>query len=383
MNILVTVNSYYPKLDGVQAVTDYLTKGLAARGHQITIVTPISGNLTKEEGYGDIKILRVDIHTKFCIYHGDRKAYRKFIIGLSKKNDVMINVCTQNALTDLLFPVLDQIKCKKVLHIHGINKFSWDKADFADLKHFSYKIWKNFRWGCLYKFNGNAIKQYDAVLQLHKFDSGYSFFEKHYGVKSHILENACDRRFGEIENVQKEKYCVSVANYTVRKNQEFLIKAFYQAAIPNDWKLVLIGGEKNAYYEKLEQLARNLEQQYGHRNIEMYVGVSRDRTIDLVKRASIYLLGSTWEAFSISIIEAMAAADPFISTNTGVTRFMPGGVVIEDTAGMAYWIENFIKDKDIRGSYGKAGHDYYEKHLTTQSKVDDLNELLMGLVHGR
>lgn len=167
MNILVTVNSFYPKLDGVQAVTDYLANGLTSKGHNITVVTPISEGLAREEEHNAIKIIRVDIHTKLCIYHGDRKKYMNLIIKLSKQNDVMINICTQNALTDLLFPVLDQIKCKKVLHIHGINKFSWDKADFADLKHFSYKIWKNFRWGCLYKFNGNAIKQYQASLVPH------------------------------------------------------------------------------------------------------------------------------------------------------------------------------------------------------------------------
>ena len=146
MRILVTVNTYYPMLDGVQAVTDYLTTGLAQRGHQITVVTPMSPGLPTKEIYKDITIIRVNVYTKYALYHGNRDDYRNLIIKLSKKNDVMINVCTQNALTDLLFPVLNQISCKKVLHIHGINDFKWRKSDFMDWKHFAYKIWKNFQW---------------------------------------------------------------------------------------------------------------------------------------------------------------------------------------------------------------------------------------------
>lgn len=379
MKILVTVNTYYPKMDGVQAVTDYLTTGLAQKGHQITVVTTMSPGSPVEEIYKGIKIIRVNVYTKYALYHGDKKAYRNLIIRLSKENDVMINVCTQQALTDLLLPILDQIPCKKVLHIHGINDFKWRKSDFMDWKHFAYKVWKNFQWWKLYQFNGEAIKKYDAVLQLHRFDSGYIFFKKKYGIKSYILENACDKQFGELNNVQKEKYCVSVANYCIRKNQAFLLRAYYQANLPEDWKLVLIGSEKNAYYNELIQLSHELEKIYGYRNIEFKTNISRKETIELVKHASIYLLGSTWEAFSISIIESMAAAVPFISTNTGVTRFMPGGVVVNNLESMIYWMEVFAKNESLRKNYGEAGRLYYQGHLTTQSKVDQLEKILLNI----
>lgn len=383
MRILVTVNTYYPMLDGVQAVTDYLTTGLAQRGHQITVVTPMSPGLPTKEIYKDITIIRVNVYTKYALYHGNRDDYRNLIIKLSKKNDVMINVCTQNALTDLLFPVLNQISCKKVLHIHGINDFKWRKSDFMDWKYFAYKIWKNFQWWKLYQFNETAIKKYDAVLQLHRFDPGYIFFKKKYGIKSYILENACDKRLGEINGIHKGKYCVCVANYIIRKNQAFLIKAFYRAKLSSDWKLVLIGSEKNEYYNELIELSQKLEEKYGHRDIELKAGVSREETIDLVKRASIYLLGSTWEAFSISIIESMAAAVPFISTNTGITRFMPGGVVVDTVEGMSYWIELFAAHEEIRKYYGNAGHDYYQKHLTTKNKVDELEHILERIANNQ
>lgn len=379
MKILVTVNTYYPKLDGVQAVTDYLTTGLVQKGHEITVVTTMSPGLPAEEIYKGIRIIRVNIYTRYACYYGDKNAYRKLILELTKQNDVMINVCTQQALTDLLFPILDEIPCKKVLHIHGINDFKWRKSDFVDLKHFVYKIWKNFRWWKLYQFNADAIKKYDAVLQLHRFDPGYIFFKKKYGIKSYILENACDEQFGDLSKINKEKYCICIANYTIRKNQAFLLKAFYQAKIPKDWKLILVGSEKNAYYDSLVELTHKLERLYGYHNIEIKTSVSRKETIELVKNASIYLLGSTWEAFSISIIESMASAVPFISTNTGVTRFMPGGVIVDSVESMSYWIELFVEHEELCQYYGNAGHEYYHYHLTTKSKINTLNNILNNI----
>lgn len=379
MKILVTVNTYYPKLDGVQAVTDYLTTGLVQKGYEITVVTTMSPGLPAEEIYKGIRIIRVNIYTRYACYYGDKNAYRKLILKLTKQNDVMINVCTQQALTDLLFPILDEIPCKKVLHIHGINDFKWRKSDFVDLKHFAYKIWKNFQWWKLYQFNADAIKKYDAVLQLHRFDPGYIFFKKKYGIKSYILENACDEQFGNLSKINKEKYCICIANYTIRKNQAFLLKAFYQAKIPKDWKLILIGSEKNAYYDSLVELSHKLERLYGYHNIEIKTSISRKETIELVKNASIYLLGSTWEAFSISIIESMASAVPFISTNTGVTRFMPRGVIVDSVESMSYWIELFVEHEELRQYYGNAGHEYYHYHLNTKSKIDTLDNILNNI----
>ena len=375
----MTVNTFYPKLDGVQAVTDYLTTGLAKKGHQITVITTMSPGLPKEEFYKGIKIIRVNVYTKYALYHGDKVAYRKLILSLSKKHDVMINVCTQQALTDLLFPILNQIHCKKVLHIHGINDFKWSKSDFMDWKHFFYKIWKIFRWWKLYKFNGKAIKKYDAVLQLHRLDPGYMFFKKTYGIQSYILENACDYRFGELSNINKEKYCICVANYDSQKNHEFVLKAFYNANISKEWKMIFIGSRETNYYKYLIKESKILAQKYGERKVEFLTGVTRNKTIDLVKKASVYLFGSNAEKFSVSIVEAMAANVPFISTDVGVTKYLPGGIIVDTIEMMSYWLEIFTNHPLIAEHYGNSGHIYYLQHLTTQGKVDELNEILESI----
>ena len=382
MNILVTVNTFYPKLDGVQGVTEYLTLGLISKGYEVTLVTTKVDGCPSEEIYKGIKIIRTEVYTKYALYHGDKTKYQNLILKLAEDKDVLINICTQNALTDYLLPIIDRIKCKKILNLHGMHNFEWEKSDFMDFKHFAYKVWRNIRWSYLYKKNKNSFRKYDAVLQLHKFDSANIFFEKKYGIESYILENACNSELSicNLGNSCKEKICICVANYTERKNQEFILRAFYNAKINNDWKLVFIGGRKNTYYEKLIELNENLSNTNKNRNVEFLVGLSRKDTIELIKKSSIYLMGSTWEAFSISIIEAMAASVAFISTNTGVTRYMPGGVVVENEEAMTYWIENFANHDIIRENYGAAGNEYYSNRLTISHKVDELDWILHKVV---
>lgn len=382
MKILVTVNTFYPKIDGVQTVTEYLVMGLIAKGHSVTVVTTNAEGSPEEELYNGIRILRTNVYTKYALYHGNKKKYQNMIKELANEHDIMINICTQNALTDYLLPILNEIDCKKILHLHGMHNFVWEKNDFLDIKHFMYKLWRNIRWGMLYKINKNKFKHYNAVLQLHRFDSANVYFKKKYNISSIILENACNAEFSieTRKNIIKEKICICVANYTERKNQEFVLRAFYNTKITDDWKLVFIGGNMNSYYNKLVELNKQLIRTNGKRNVEFLTGLSRAYTIELVKKSSIYLMGSTWEAFSISIIEAMASATPFISTDTGVTRYLPGGVVIENEEDMTYWIEIFANNKEIRNHYGNAGSEYYLKNLTINCKVNELNKVINDVV---
>lgn len=374
MNILITVSTFFPRKDGVQAVTEYLSLGLLSRGHSVTIVTSSVPGQKSIDDYMGIKIIRVDVTTKYALYFGNKKKYQDLIIDLSSDFDVLINVCTQNALTDYLYPVLDQIKCKKILHMHGMNDFHWALFDFSSPKAFIYKLWKTIRWGVFY--HTRDFKKYDRIIQLHQFDDGYKYFAKHYGINCDILENAAqDAFYSHDVKAKNDLYAICVANYTERKNQKFILESFYKAA-SDSLKLVFIGSRDNDYLKSLKSLNAELSAKYGSKKVEFLVDVDRDRTIELVKGSSLYLLGSTWEAFPISIIEAMAAGVPFISTNVGIARYLPGGVIVKSADEMSYWIEVFEKYPDIASLYGTIGRDYYISNLRISDKVDALEVII-------
>ena len=379
MKILVTVSTFYPQKDGVQAVTEYLTKGLAGKGHEITIVTSQVKGSPEEENFMGMKIIRVPVYTKYALHFGNKKKYRQLILKLAKDADILINVCTQTALTDLLYPVLPQIKCKKVLHMHGMYDFNWHKTDLNSFKAFAYKIWRHIRWGWLYFVNKQKFKQYDRILQLHRFDDGYIFFKKHYGIESVVLENAADSKFYCHDINNKKPYAICVSNYIPRKNQEFILESFYKSKAGKDMELILIGSQETSYYKYLQNLNNSLQQKYGPRKVQLLTGINREQTIEYVKNSAVYLMGSTWEAFSISLIEAMAAGTVFISTDVGVARYLPGGVICQNRDDMAYWLDVFNENAEVRKALAGAATAYYSKHLTIEAKVNLLENVLKNL----
>lgn len=376
MKILFTVNTYYPLKDGVQLVTEYLAEGLAKRGHQILLLTPNYGSVEKEK-YNGVYINRVNLKTKHTIYHGEKNKYVNMVLMYCKNCDVMVNVCTQNPMTDLLFPILHRITCKKILYMHGMHDFRWKSKNILNLVDIGHKVWNDGRWGYYYKTSQKYFKLYDHIVQLHQFDYAYDFFKNHYDMNCQVIENAAEEDFFVKEKIEKKKCCaICVANYIERKNQELVLRAFYQAKLLVTWEMIFIGSEKNHYYKKLVELNQKLEGQYGKRDVKFLWGISRADTIKYVKRADLYLMGSKWEAFPISIVEAMAAAVPFITTDVGCVRYLPGGVVISEESEMVYWMEILAGNDMSRYMLGQAGFSYAKENLSIQSKVNRLERLL-------
>ena len=72
---------------------------------------------------------------------GEKKEFQELLLEKCKNADALINVCTQTALTDWSFPVLNKISCKKVLYLHGIIDLKINKNDFTSISTLSHKIW--------------------------------------------------------------------------------------------------------------------------------------------------------------------------------------------------------------------------------------------------
>lgn len=82
-------------------------------GHDVTVVTVKYPGLKEFETHHNVKIIRYNIATKHALYVGDIKGYRRLIEKLCKNADVLINVCTQTATTEVLYPILYKLPCKK------------------------------------------------------------------------------------------------------------------------------------------------------------------------------------------------------------------------------------------------------------------------------
>ena len=384
MNILITVQTYYPKKDGVQMVTQYLAEGLANSGNKVTVITSTHKTLSNYELHNRVEIKRVNLNTKYALYFGDKKQYKKLIIDEANNNDVLINVCTQNAFTDLILKDLKKIKCKKILYLHGMFDFKIHKYDFSSIFNICNKIWKTIRLGYYYKINKKNFKEYDKVINLHQLCDGYDYFIEKYNQKAEIIENAADDRFFETsEEKHTENYFICVANYLQDKNQELCLEAYYKSVSSKNHDMIFIGNRNSKYYYRLLDINKKFEEKYGKRNVKFLTNIDRDKTIEYIKKAKLYLFGSKHEIFPVAIVEAMASGIPYLSTDVGCVRALPGGLICKNSDEMAYLIDLIISDENLKSNLKIIGREYAKKHLRIPEKVNQLNEILNSLLYNK
>lgn len=113
MRILHTFAFYEPSKGGAQEVIKQLSERLAKRGHQMTVATAyLPGRRHLDLNGVDIRQFRISGNAVKGIA-GEIEAYQNFL--LRSEFDVMLNCAAQTWTTDLTFPVLDQIKAKKII----------------------------------------------------------------------------------------------------------------------------------------------------------------------------------------------------------------------------------------------------------------------------
>jgi len=391
MKVLITVQTYYPKKDGVQNVTEYLAEGLVKKGYEVTVITSNKNIKENQEIHNGVIIKRINLNTKGGFYFGDKKLYKNIIKEETQKCDLMINVCTQNAFTDVILKEIDSYKCKKILYLHGMFDFRFSMCDFSSMHSAINKLWKEVRWFFYYVLNGKYFRKYDCVTQLHEKNYANEFFKKMYNIDSKIIPNAAENVF--FENIDKntfekpfEKYLIYVANYDDNKNQKLAIKEFLNSKISNDIGLVLIGSNNNKYYNKLEKYDEKLRKKLNinkeQKPIKMLYGIDRNLISSYVANAELYIMTSKREVFPISIVEAMACGVPYICTDVGIVKYFFGGIISKDNE-ISYWIEKVINNQKIKEQLSNLCKIFSKENFRIDAKVDFLDENIKKIVNGK
>jgi glycosyltransferase involved in cell wall biosynthesis len=109
---------------------------------------------------------------------------------------------------------------------------------------------------------------------------------------------------------------------SVEKNVESLLKAWRQAAMPDDCKLVLMGDGT---------LLPSLMAAYGPEHNILWMGniLDEQRRIDILRGSDVFILPSFVEGLSLSLLEAMACGVACIATDVGAD-----GEVLSGGAGV-------------------------------------------------
>lgn len=386
-SILFVSESYYPQLSGVPIVVQYLAEGLVTK-YKVSVVTSISPDdkLSNEDELKGVSIYR------FVIYRDIAKRLKGDLVGLQQfvlngDYDVIVMECGQAATTDSLLPIMKDIKVPCVLHAHGLSGLVGHPFTIkADLKH---TIGNTYNWLRMRRYYSHTFKRqckyFAASICLTATDSGYNYLSKHIK-KNYVLGNAAEDIFFERASEQFDvptegkPYLISIANYTVVKNQIDMLREFYVSKTKN-YALVMIGSKQTEYLKQVLQEKDTLDKQYGERTVVALTGVDRNCFPTILDGATGYLVSSTYEEFSISIIEAMARSVPFISTNVGNAKELPGGIVVNDVHNMHTAIDTLLSDENRRRELGAQAREYAFKFCRRKTAVEKLESILNEIVN--
>ncbi len=385
MKILFVSENYYPNISGVPVVVQYLAEELVRRGNDVAVLTREMDNAKGDENLNGVKIFRIHVYYDILkFYKGEIDRFVNFV--RMYKADVIVLEGASVITTDILLPHLKNISGIKILHSHGFSRLLI--KPFKKLSTFKNTIGNTYDWIRWRRYFSVTLPRYikyiNGVFCLSRIDSSYEYLKKIYKGNVNVIGNAADEAFfkpSESNVISKytqepiKSYFLSVANYMAVKNQIGILEQYYKSGV-KDYDMIFIGRERNYYYDALIQRKEELEKDFGHRNVHILNNIDRQDIPSIVEGAKLYLVGSEVEGFSISIIESMAKGVPFISTNVGNARELPGGITVDNINQMHEMLRDLINDNNRWRDLSEEGKQYAYDQCRVKVAVDKLERLI-------
>ncbi len=386
MNILHTVQFYYPNVGGSQEVVRQISEKLVRRGHQVTVATSFSADRNANPING-VHVKEFNITGSFASgFQGEVQQYIDFI--LDGKFDVMMNYAAQQWASDLVFPVLDQIPYAKVFVPCGFSgmyspRFSryFDQMPVV-LRHYDHLI-----------FHSSAYRDIEFARK-HKID--------HFSI---ISNGASQEEFGNNDTSFRKQYLIpedeplllTVSSHLALKGHRLIIEAFRRARIGKA-TLVLIGNTLGnpGCLPNCQLHARLVKWlTLGEKKV-LLLDPPRRTVVAAYHAADLFILGSRIEYSPLVLFESIASKTPFITSACGnaeeIVQWSQGGVVVEplektsdgmirtDAGKMARTIEESILDRNRLHQLAEAGYKAWIERFTWEKIALQYEDLYTRLI---
>ena len=396
MRILHTCNTYWPLRDGVSIAVQRISEGLAGLGHDVTVATSREAGLPEGDHNG-VHIVRFDLGGN-CVtgYTGDVPTYQDYV--RSWRGDVMLNYAAQICTTDLVFPLLGELSCRKVLVPCGYSGL-YDDAFAGYFRTLP-------RW----------LAEYDALVYLSEHYRDKEWGDSHGLTRSVVIGNGASESefasppagFRQACGITERTMFLCVSNFGLGKGQHHLVEAFRRARI-DDATLVLIGSALNPYaalelmtpdgpHGRAVRFARKAairlrgfgdhpRGQWVRRlrgldsSIRVLTDVPREMIVSAYAEADLFLLASEVECAPLVLYEAMAAGTPFVCTPVGNAADLPGGVV-RPAGEFGSAMRDAVERPETWRALGEAGRAFWAEHATWRLVVDEYESLYRRLCEG-
>lgn len=382
MKILHTVESYYPSICGMAEAVGQISERLAKLGHEVTVVTSKSSERKGRKIINGVHLIEFDIsgNESFGI-KGEAEKYQDFLI--KSPFDIITNFAAQQWATDLMFPLLMQIKAKKVFVPTGFSGL------YLPFYHNYFNKMKE------------RMKLYDMNVFLSENYRDINFARKNNIENIKVIPNGASKEeftnkttinIRKVLNIPNDHFLVlNVGSHTSLKGHLEAIRIFTKAKMKKATLLIvgkhskIIGG----CYPQC-QLLKFLSS----KNI-LIKDLTRVQTVAAFKTADIFLFTSRVECSPLVLFESMAAKTPFLTTDVGNTKeiieWTKGGRLLPtrinrlgysraQVTQSAKILEDCYRNRSQLSLMGKLGYKAWLKKFTWEKIAKEYESLYKTLV---
>ena len=367
MKLLFAIKSINGEGGGAERVLVDICNGLAARGHQVVILTfdPPDG----DSFYAlDAAITRMD--AAICI---PGKPVPRFSLFLAMPR---LRRLIDSVDADLIIPFMHSIYIPLAVALLGMNKkiVASEHTDFAHYR--SRKLQGFLATAIEYLIKTKTVPSLPVLREYPAWRRGHI----------HVLPNPIDlNQYSRSKAPTAPPHLLSVGRLDEEKNHIDLIRAFAQVS-PDfpEWTLRIIGeGELREFLEA--EIVR-----LGIQSRVTLPGVSRD-VAAAYAAASVVVLPSLYESFGLVAAEALASERPVLSFDNclGIAEMVKNeknGILVSGGGGSAKRVSNLAEglarlmdDSELRVNLGHKGPASVQQYAL-QNVVDSWERFLLSLV---
>jgi glycosyltransferase involved in cell wall biosynthesis len=310
VRLLATVERYAPAIGGAERVVQRVAEGLAARGHDVHVLT---GGAPEEVQLGGVHVHRVPVSgNEVRGVEGDAAAVLDTIERIQP--DVLFNYAAQTWATDCCFALLDRRERPRMVLA---------PCGFSGLGKRRYRDY--------FAAMPARLRAYDALVLHSTVYQDWSFARDARVERMFVLPNGADAPLPRdpAPHTDGRAVAVTVGSHVVTKGHAQFARTVRRLGRKRPLEGVIVAPPRRG----LDAL-RGCELACAARSRVQALRVVDGSVPGAVQReiaaADLFLFTSRVECAPLVILEAMAAATPWVSYDVGNVSELQGGIVATD-----------------------------------------------------
>jgi len=366
MKILLTVEFYWPHMGGAEEVSRRIAEGLAARGHTVHVATGRDPNRKSEFHNG------VSLH-EFAVggnevkgLSGDVQAYREFLRGFDC--DILLNYAAQSWATDIAMQELGRLAARHaVLVACGYSGLSTPLRRLAYRQYFARLP--------------ERLHQYDLVIYHAEQLRDAEFGRRHGVTRFRVIGNGVNARefalprgrFRQAQGLGDRPLLVNVSNHYLLKGHDRFARLAH--AMGGRAAAVLLGRNAAPAWQNCYPLCLAT----GAAGVFRVLDGARGTVVSAMRDADLVVFTSRSEVAPLVLLEAAAAATPWVSFDVGNARELGGGLVVTSQAELVEAVRRLLDNPAERERLAADGLEFARQHHW-ERKIDAYEAALTELL---